>query len=209
MEIITRKDAKAAGIKFYFTGVNCVHGHVSNRYTSNTQCVECRANLSNDWYSINREAVLKKQKKWISENKYTFSVRRKKWLDENKNKISEHQKKQNIRKKNLYKTCPIYSLSSSIRSRIIDSFNNLGCKKPKKTELILGCTFLEFRVHIERQFKKGMTWENRGDWHIDHIIPLATAKTEADVIALNHFTNLRPLWARENISKGAKVLTLL
>jgi hypothetical protein len=51
----------------------------------------------------------------------------------------------------------------------------------------------ELKEHFERQFSKGMTWENYGDlWEIDHVVPLATAKTVIDVLALNHFTNLRP-----------------
>jgi hypothetical protein len=49
-----------------------------------------------------------------------------------------------------------------------------------------------------------MTWSNMGEWHIDHIKPLATAKTEKDVYELNHYTNLQPLWAKDNLSKGAK-----
>jgi hypothetical protein len=49
-----------------------------------------------------------------------------------------------------------------------------------------------------------MSFDNYGQWHIDHIIPLATAKTEQDVYTLSHYTNLQPLWAKDNISKGAK-----
>jgi hypothetical protein len=48
-----------------------------------------------------------------------------------------------------------------------------------------------------------MSWENRAEWHIDHIVPLATAKCEEDVIKLNHFTNLRPLWAADNLKKNS------
>lgn len=54
-----------------------------------------------------------------------------------------------------------------------------------------------------------MTWQNRGEWHIDHIVALATAKTEADVLALNHFTNLRPMWGPDNLKKGAKQTHLI
>jgi hypothetical protein len=62
---------------------------------------------------------------------------------------------------------------------------------------------------ITRDFAKGMTWDNRVDWHIDHIMPISSAKTEADVLRLHHFTNLRPLWAHENAAKGdAKVVLL-
>lgn len=63
-------------------------------------------------------------------------------------------------------------------------------------------------VHLESQFEPGMTWENRRKWHIDHIIPCAAfdlTDTEQQR-ACFHYTNLRPLWASENISKGTKIL---
>ena len=70
---------------------------------------------------------------------------------------------------------------------------------------ILGCTIDEFKSYIESKFKKGMTFENYGEWHLDHIIPLATAKTTEDVIKLCHYTNFQPLWAEDNLKKGAKI----
>jgi len=51
-----------------------------------------------------------------------------------------------------------------------------------------------------------MTLDNQGKWHLDHIIPLATTKTEKDVIRLNHYTNFQPLWAKDNLSKGYKII---
>jgi len=54
-----------------------------------------------------------------------------------------------------------------------------------------------------------MSWDRMDEIHIDHIIPIATAKTEEDVLRLSHFTNLRPMWAKENLVKGAKVEYLL
>jgi hypothetical protein len=69
---------------------------------------------------------------------------------------------------------------------------------------ILGCTIQEFKLHIEFQFKDGMSWDNRGEWHIDHIMPLSMAKTEDELVRLNHYKNLRPLWAHENLTKSDK-----
>ena len=54
-----------------------------------------------------------------------------------------------------------------------------------------------------------MTWANRSDWHIDHIRPMSEASSEAEVLALNHFTNLRPMWALDNLRKGTRVTSLL
>jgi hypothetical protein len=54
-----------------------------------------------------------------------------------------------------------------------------------------------------------MAWENRAMWQLDHIVPLATAATEADVLALNHYTNLRPMWSVDNRAKSDKITHLI
>ena len=78
-------------------------------------------------------------------------------------------------------------------------------KKSAKSETILGCTILEFRNYIESKFTEGMSLNNHGEWHLDHIIPLASATTEEDIIRLNHYTNFQPLWAKDNLIKGCKI----
>lgn len=100
---------------------------------------------------------------------------------------------------------PLFKLKLDTRRLIGSYIKKKGLKKGTRTEALLGCSFEEFKEHIEKQFKPGMTWERRNKWHIDHIIPLATAKTEEEVIRLNHYTNLQPLWAEENLRKGAKL----
>lgn len=97
---------------------------------------------------------------------------------------------------------------------MINSSFNRVCKgvykKSNKTENILGCTIPEFIEHLQSLFTEGMTLENNGQckecWHIDHKIPLSTAKTEEEIIKLNHYTNLQPLWSRDNLSKGKKII---
>lgn len=68
----------------------------------------------------------------------------------------------------------------------------------------LGCTLDELMVHLERQFTPGMSWTNYGDWHIDHIKPLASfdLTDRVQLLVACHFTNLQPLWAEENLKKG-------
>lgn len=85
--------------------------------------------------------------------------------------------------------------------------------KSKNTKLrgtfeLVGCTPEELKLHIETQFKEGMSWENyRHDtWHIDHIIPLACDKTKEEIYELCKYTNLQPLWKDENYKKGKKIL---
>ena len=104
------------------------------------------------------------------------------------------------------KTDPVYRFKVKIRKRIRSILKDRGYTKKSKTHEILGISYEEFNLHMERQFVKGMTWDNYCEWHIDHIIPLATAICEDDVIRLNHYTNLQPLWAEDNIRKGSKIL---
>ena len=110
-------------------------------------------------------------------------------------------------------TDPLYKLTENIRRLILNSFKRKNLNKQSSTTNILGCTFGEFKIHIENQFELWMNWDNRGSstipktkWQIDHIIPLATAKCEEDIIRLNHYTNLRPLCAKENRNKGSNIL---
>lgn len=72
----------------------------------------------------------------------------------------------------------------------------------------LGCTIEEFKLYLEIRFKPGMSWSNHGDWHIDHIIPLASfdLTDPSQLKKALHFTNMQPLWKKENISKGSKTI---
>jgi len=119
----------------------------------------------------------------------------------NKDKIAEQVA---AYRNNRYKTDPMYALTERTRSLICKSLRNKGYSKRSRTHEILGCSFYQFKTHLESQFKQGMSWENRHLWHIDHRKPLATAKTEQEILKLNHFTNLQPLWAEENLKKGAR-----
>jgi hypothetical protein len=78
--------------------------------------------------------------------------------------------------------------------------------KRNKTFNIVGCSPQFLKEHLENQFIDGMDWDNRGEWHIDHIIPLSSAKTEDELYKLCHYTNLQPLWAEDNLKKSNKIL---
>ena len=97
-------------------------------------------------------------------------------------------------------------IASSARNRILKAIKSKKFKKNKRTVFMLGCSLEFLMEHLELKFTAGMTHENHGLWHVDHIIPLASAKTEEEMYALCHYTNLQPLWAHENLSKGDKIL---
>jgi hypothetical protein len=103
----------------------------------------------------------------------------------------------------------IHRLAHSIQTRIGQTFKAKKFRKSSSTKEILGCDIEFFKLHIEKQFYGSMSWENRSEWAIDHIIPISCAITIDDVIRLNHFTNLRPIWRTENQVKYNKVEFLL
>ena len=85
-----------------------------------------------------------------------------------------------------------------------------GTGKTKRTEALLGCTLEFFRKYLEDLFTDGMSWENYGEWHVDHIMPLASVDSskrgwKKKIEKLCHYTNLQPLWAKDNLSKGKKI----
>ena len=99
---------------------------------------------------------------------------------------------------------PIGYLSSIVRRRTRGA---LKSKKTKRTMEYIACTIEEFKNHIESKFTEGMTWENQGKWHIDHIIPLKyNNPTLEETIERLHWTNTQPLWGSENISKGNRYI---
>jgi len=100
--------------------------------------------------------------------------------------------------------CHIYSIGSRISRRMCDVLRDMGSVKVSRTFDMLGYTPQDLADHLERQFVRGMGWHNRDKWHLDHIVPISTAETIKDVIALNQLSNLRPLWAQDNLSKSAQ-----
>jgi len=102
-----------------------------------------------------------------------------------------------------YKKDPIYALTKRFRNAI---YRSLRTTKTKCSLDILGCTQEEFKIHIESQFTEGMSWDKLSELHIDHIIPISSAQTVDDLYKLNHYTNLQPLWAKDNLSKYNKIM---
>lgn len=95
----------------------------------------------------------------------------------------------------------MYRFKSRIRSFVRGSFTRKGERKNTKTFNILGCDLAVLRSRFEKMFDAEMTWDNKGEWHIDHIVPLSAGKTGGEISVLCHHTNLRPMWGKDNITK--------
>ena len=124
-------------------------------------------------------------------------------------KRPEQKIKRNKYLKNKLKTDYNYKLIHTIRVRIKDVLR--GHSKSDSTINMLGCTINELWKHLESTFKPGMTKENHGLWHVDHIIPCSSfdlSKPEEQAKCF-HYSNLQALWAHENLSKGDKFVTFM
>jgi len=97
---------------------------------------------------------------------------------------------------------PMTGFIQIMRQCVRKSFKRNGYTKKSRAHIILGTDWSVVKSHMESLFKEGMTWNNHGEWHIDHIIPISSGKTEDEVVKLCHYSNLQPLWAEENLLKS-------
>lgn len=111
-----------------------------------------------------------------------------------------------VYRKNRMLIDPLYRAKMDARNIIRKSLSKSGYTKKSKTNEILGCSYLDFKNHIESLFLDGMSWNNRNEWHIDHIIPLSFAESESECLVINNYTNLRPLWVEDNLIKSDYIL---
>lgn len=167
-----------------------------------------------NWYDTNKEEVKKKRKSYVDENYDRVKETWKRYREKNKEKLKsdrEEYVKNNRDKINLYSvnrrnSSSILKIIHNSRSRIRSIIKSKNGLKKDKTLSIIGCTYDELMTHIEQQFTEGMNWENYGyyGWHIDHIIPLSLAETVDDVYKLCHYSNLQPIWWKDNLIKSNK-----
>jgi len=167
-------------------------------------------NCLKKYYLKNKKEILNRNKKW----RLTNLLKIKKYLLKNQDKIKKQkqmwhrlnrQKTNKIRKIKL-KNNINYKISEYLRSRIWHSLR--GNPKLETTLRLIGCSIEKLKNHLEKQFTKGMSWLNYGKWHIDHIIPCISFDLSklSEQKKCFHYTNLQPLWAKENLSKNDKIL---
>lgn len=168
-------------------------------YTAN--CKVCAAAAGRAEYHKNKPIWAARAQDYRSRNRAQISEKNAEYVRKNRQATTDRQARWAKEKR---KVDPLFALKMRLRSMLSDVFRNGGYTKKARAVEILGCDWADFHRHIEMQFAKGMNWGNRGAWEVDHIVPISTAKTEEDIVSLNHFTNLRPLWAVDNNAKGDK-----
>jgi len=164
---------------------------------------ERRTEYHIQYYQDNKEKIKAYDKQYHLDNKEKIKAYDKQRYQDNKEKINE-QKKQYLNER--YNSDPLFKFTKICRSRTFKAFKSKSWIKNGGTEKLLGCDWETAFNHIEKQFESWMTWENHGEWHIDHIIPLASANTIEEMTPLFNYKNLQPLLAEDNILKGDKIL---
>ena len=127
------------------------------------------------------------------------------WKLKNPEKYKERTKYYNKKKH----STPLGKIKHSLNTRIRDMLKLQGGVKEEKTYDLIGCSPEQLREHIEKQFTEGMTWDNYGyyGWHLDHIIPCVSFNLllEDERRKCFRYTNLQPLWMKDNIKKGDRL----
>ena len=186
MNIIKRSDAKKLGLKRYFTGRKCKSGHISDRTVNSGSCRTCNKNGRIN----NKERI----KKYNTDYYVSHKDEAKAYKELHKDRIKARSR--------------IYSkenaLSVFIRGSISRILTNWRGSRAKG-EKLCGYTVGQLKHHLESLFVEGMNWDNRREWHIDHIKPLSLFIKEGvtDPAIINALSNLQPLWARDNRVKWA------
>jgi len=187
--------------------------YLKKYYQKNKQKIKQRSILR---YKLYKDKLLKQMKKYIKLNKDKIKIYKHNYFQINKKKLQlinknwklvnrkRLNKSARVYNKNRRKTDVNFKIRHYLSTRIYQGLK--GFNKSKRTIELLGCSLEFLKKHLEKQFTKGMSWSNYGKWHIDHIKPCASfnmSKPEEQLKCF-HYTNLQPLWAKDNLIKGAR-----
>ncbi|MGL4506505.1 MAG: hypothetical protein ACRCUF_12305 [Aeromonas sobria] len=227
----TRRLAKELGSVFYFTGKKCKRDHLDKRYTKSGDCLSCKAEYMAGYLEENKEAIATQRAGYVEENREAIAAQRADYHIRNRDAIlakakvdylttgerqrnySAKYRKENQEAVNEYaaryrKKHSAYYLARDAIKRLEGNglVELLGGMKMADAEALCGYANQELVDHITGLFEPGMSWDDRGEWHIDHIKPVAAFRREGVtcVKTINALSNLRPVWAKENLTKGAK-----
>lgn len=167
------------------------HGKTKDGFQS--YCKECANTASKKWGDDNPERLKVKYQRYEERHKEERKAARK------RNRPSRRQYERKLRETNIN-----YRLGINLRTRLTKAIKRN--QKSGSAVRDLGCSIEDFKLWLEQQFQPGMTWENYGDWHVDHIVPLFSFNLadRSQFKSACHWFNLRPLWAEDNLKRDKK-----
>lgn len=170
-------------------------------YKANRDKIKARTRA---WSEANRERKIENSKRHYSENKETYIQNAAEWAAENRSRRSEICRNYIAR---MREHKPNEFIPAEVARRLLSRvLSSTGKRKHGRTFSIIGYNKQQFVEHMESMFQDGMSWDNHGEWHVDHIIPVAELVRcgVTNPAKINALENLRPLWAKDNMSKGDK-----
>lgn len=183
----------------------CTDNHLKDGHTSS--CRTCINALRRAKYKEKNKYKISKR---IKKTKEELKLYHREWYRKNKNRYKKYRNKKyrNEYKRDRMKKDPLFRMRLNISNYMRKIIKSNGNVKSQKMQNILGINFTDYKNYLENLFEEGMSWDNWtfNGWHIDHIIPLCSAKNEQELLQLLHYSNTRPLWAKDNLSKGGKIL---
>lgn len=194
MDIISRKEAREKGLTQFFTGRPCMRGHLAPRSTSGGMCRECEKL---------RDSARQQYKTELARKQYQENPEfREKIKERDKLQRGKYRDRINAQKRRYYRGPELYAriARSLMRNVLVAALK----EKHDRTHILLGYGPEELKAHLEKLMKPGMSWENYGEWHVDHIKPISAFLAEGiiDPGIVSALNNLQPLWAEENLKKG-------
>lgn len=168
--------------------------YIQNKESILARCCKYRA--------ANRDKIRARDNAYKKANRAVLNKKQLEYQKRESERINEYSRKYVKKRRKIDK---LYALKINMRGRFKFELAKRGETKWLKVNEYLGCSWVELRDYLEVQFTDNMSWDNYGEWHVDHIVPLAIAENKEQLVELCHHTNLRPLWAFDNISKGAKL----
>lgn len=157
----------------------------------------------------NKEKLNEYHKQWSKNKRKELREYHSKWREENREHINE---KTRLWYLNRRRTDPSFRLKNNTRTAVWTCLKERNVAKYRSTFELLGYTIEELMNHLEKQFSDGMTWDNYGEWHVDHIKPMASFEfTSTDDEGFKEcwsLNNLQPLWGKDNLSKGTRYLLI-
>ncbi|MDC3412538.1 hypothetical protein [Terrihalobacillus insolitus] len=158
-----------------------------------------------DWYEKNKDNVIERVTKYATDNKERVAEWKREYDKRNKEIVSKRKMKYSRNKR---MTDPMFRVNDAVSGGIYKSITSN--KAGRGWEELVGYSLIDLKQHIEKQFKPGMSWENYGEWHIDHIYPKASFdfinSDDPDFKRCWNLNNLQPLWAVENLRKSTKIV---
>lgn len=155
----------------------------------------------------NKEKLSLYHKEWAKENSENLKSKHTNWRNENRNKVRKWARDYERKRR---AEDPKYRLAARTRTAVYTCLKEANVAKYRSTFELLGYTLEELMKHLEKQFTSGMTWDNYGEWHVDHKIPMArfnfTSVEDPEFKLCWCLENLQPLWELDNLSKGARYL---